>query len=121
MAFLEQVAIFLAAAVVVVPLAKRAGMGSVLGYMLAGLIVGPWALDLVDDEQEILHFAELGVVLGAFEGGDGQLVEGESLPHPGAEVDLELALPDVFGDCGEVAGGIPGPRGRVCAGHCAGQ
>ena len=66
MAFLEQVAIFLAAAVVVVPLAKRAGMGSVLGFMLAGLIVGPWALDLVDDEQEILHFAELGVVLLLF-------------------------------------------------------
>ncbi len=66
MAFLEQVAIFLAAAVVVVPLARRAGMGSVLGYMLAGLIVGPWALDLVDDEQEILHFAELGVVLLLF-------------------------------------------------------
>ncbi|MDE0046890.1 MAG: monovalent cation:proton antiporter-2 (CPA2) family protein [bacterium] len=66
MPFLEQVAIFLAAAVVVVPLAKRAGMGSVLGYMLAGLIVGPWALDLVDDEQEILHFAELGVVLLLF-------------------------------------------------------
>ena len=65
MAFLEQVAIFLAAAVVVVPLARRAGMGSVLGYMLAGLIVGPWALDLVDDEQEILHFAELGVVPAA--------------------------------------------------------
>ena len=66
MAFLEQVAIFLAAAVVVVPLARRAGMGSVLGYMLAGLIVGPWALDLVHDEREILHLAELGVVLLLF-------------------------------------------------------
>ena len=63
---LEQVAIFLAAAVVVVPLAKRAGLGSVLGYMLAGVIVGPWALDLVRDEQEILHFAEFGVVLLLF-------------------------------------------------------
>ena len=66
MAFLEQVAIFLAAAVVVVPLARRAGLGSVLGYMLAGVIVGPWALDLVHDEQEILHFAEFGVVLLLF-------------------------------------------------------
>ena len=66
MAFLEQVAIFLAAAVIVVPLAKRAGLGSVLGYMLAGVIVGPWALDLVHDEQEILHFAEFGVVLLLF-------------------------------------------------------
>ena len=66
MAFLEQVAIFLAAAVIVVPLARRAGLGSVLGYMLAGAIVGPWALDLVYDEQEILHFAEFGVVLLLF-------------------------------------------------------
>ena len=66
MAFLAQVAIFLAAAVVVVPLARRAGMGSVLGYLLAGVIVGPWALDLVHDEQEILHFAEFGVVLLLF-------------------------------------------------------
>ncbi len=66
MAFLVQVAIFLAAAVVVVPLARRAGMGSVLGYLLAGVIVGPWALDLVHDEQEILHFAEFGVVLLLF-------------------------------------------------------
>ena len=66
MAFLEQVAIFLGAAVVVVPIAKRAGFGSVLGYMLAGAIVGPWALDLVDDERKILHFAEFGVVLLLF-------------------------------------------------------
>ena len=66
MAFLVQVTIFLAAAVVVVPLARRAGMGSVLGYLLAGVIVGPWALDLVHDEQEILHFAEFGVVLLLF-------------------------------------------------------
>ena len=66
MAFLGQVAIFLAAAVVVVPLAKRAGLGSVLGYMLAGVIVGPWALNLVHDEQAILHFAEFGVVLLLF-------------------------------------------------------
>ena len=66
MAVLEQVAIFLGAAVVIVPLTKRAGFGSVLGYMLAGVIVGPWALDLVDDEQKILHFAEFGVVLLLF-------------------------------------------------------
>ena len=66
MAFLIEVAIFLAAAVVIVPLAKRVGLGSVLGYMLAGLLVGPWVLDLVDDEQEVLHFAEFGVVLLLF-------------------------------------------------------
>ena len=66
MAFLEQVLIFLAAAVIVVPLARRVGLGSVLGYMLAGVIVGPWVLDLVRDEREILHFAEFGVVLLLF-------------------------------------------------------
>ena len=66
MALLAQVAIYLTAAVVVVPLARRAGLGSVLGYLLAGVIVGPWALDLVLDEQEILHFAEFGVVLLLF-------------------------------------------------------
>ena len=66
MALLAQVAIYLTAAVVVVPLASRAGLGSVLGYLLAGVIVGPWALDLVHDEQEILHFAEFGVVLLLF-------------------------------------------------------
>ena len=66
MAIREQVAILLGAAVVVVPLAKRAGFGSVLGYMLAGVIVGPWALDLVDHERKILQFAEFGVVLLLF-------------------------------------------------------
>ena len=49
MAFLAQVAIFLAAAVVVVPLVRRAGLGAVLGYSLAGVIVGPWVLDVVLD------------------------------------------------------------------------
>ena len=66
MAFLAQVAIFLAAAVVVVPLVRRAGLGAVLGYLLAGVIVGPWVLDVVLDEQEVLHFAEFGVVLLLF-------------------------------------------------------
>ena len=64
--FLNRLPSFSAAAVVVVPLARRAGLGSVLGYMLAGVIVGPWVLDLVDDEREILHLAEFGVVLLLF-------------------------------------------------------
>ncbi|MBC6439341.1 MAG: cation:proton antiporter [Rhodospirillales bacterium] len=66
MAFLEQALIFLAAAVVAVPLAKRAGLGSVLGYLLAGVAVGPWVLNLVHGEKDILHFAEFGVVLLLF-------------------------------------------------------
>ncbi len=66
MALLEQALIFLLAAVVAVPLAKKVGLGSVLGYLLAGAVVGPWGLDLSHDEEEILHFAEFGVVLLLF-------------------------------------------------------
>jgi glutathione-regulated potassium-efflux system ancillary protein KefC len=58
--------IFLAAAVVVVPLAARAKLGSVLGYLLAGAAIGPWGLALVGDVQSTLHLAELGVVLMLF-------------------------------------------------------
>ncbi len=58
--------IFLAAAVVCVPLAKRAGLGSVLGYLIAGCAIGPWGLGLVTDPKSILHFAEFGVVLMLF-------------------------------------------------------
>ncbi|MBX2889822.1 MAG: monovalent cation:proton antiporter-2 (CPA2) family protein [Saprospiraceae bacterium] len=59
--------VYLAAAVVMVPLAKRFGLGSVLGYLLAGLIIGPEVLGLVGEErQEIMHFAEFGVVMMLF-------------------------------------------------------
>ncbi len=66
MALFEQALIFLLAAVVAVPLAKRFGLGSVLGYLLAGVVVGPWVLNLSHDEEKILHFAEFGVVLLLF-------------------------------------------------------
>ncbi len=66
MILLEQVLVFLVAAVIAVPLARRLGLSSVLGYLLAGVIVGPWGLDLVHDEEGILHFAEFGVVLLLF-------------------------------------------------------
>ena len=59
-------AIYLGAAVVAVPLAKRFGLGSVLGYLLAGVAIGPWGLRIVTDSQSILHFAEFGVVLLLF-------------------------------------------------------
>mgnify|MGYP002137222799 CR=1 FL=1 len=49
-------------AVVAVPLFKRIGLGSVLGYLAAGLAIGPFGLALVSDPQSILHLAELGVV-----------------------------------------------------------
>jgi glutathione-regulated potassium-efflux system ancillary protein KefC len=58
--------IYLAAAVVVVPLSKALGLGSIIGYLAAGIAIGPWGLALVTDVQSILHFAELGVVLMLF-------------------------------------------------------
>jgi len=59
--------VYLTAAVVSVPIAKRLGLGSVLGYLLAGVVIGPFALGLVGEEgQDVLHFAEFGVVLMLF-------------------------------------------------------
>lgn len=66
MQFLLQALIFLAAAVIAVPLAKRLGLGSVLGYLVAGVVVGPDLLGLFDDVDDVLHFAEFGVVLLLF-------------------------------------------------------
>ncbi len=66
MSSLEQVAIFLAAATLCVPLFNRLGLGSVLGYLAAGLIIGPSLLGLVTNVDQILHFAEIGVVLLMF-------------------------------------------------------
>ncbi len=56
----------LAAGVIAVPLFRRLGLGSVLGYIAAGIIIGPHALGLFDDPQSILHVAELGVVMFLF-------------------------------------------------------
>ena len=58
--------IYLAAAVVTVPLAKRLGLGSVLGYLIAGVAIGPWGLRLINNVSDILHFAEFGIVLLLF-------------------------------------------------------
>ena len=58
--------LFLFAAVVAVPVAARLGIGAVLGYLLAGIAIGPWGLGFISDVQEILHFSELGVVFLMF-------------------------------------------------------
>jgi glutathione-regulated potassium-efflux system ancillary protein KefC len=58
--------IYLGAAVVAVPLAKFLGLVSIFGYVGAGILFGPWGLRLVTDPQDMLHFAEFGVVLMLF-------------------------------------------------------
>ncbi|MEJ2178955.1 MAG: glutathione-regulated potassium-efflux system protein KefC [Gammaproteobacteria bacterium] len=58
--------IYLAAAVVAVPITKRLGFGAVLGYLLAGVVIGPWGIGLIREAEDILHFAEFGVVLLLF-------------------------------------------------------
>ena len=63
---LVRVVTLLAAAVIAVPLFKRLGLGSVLGYLAAGLIIGPFGLKFFDDPQAIIHVAELGVVMFLF-------------------------------------------------------
>lgn len=65
--FFFQALIFLLAAVISVPIAKKLGLGSVLGYLVAGIAIGPFALGLVGSEaDQIMHFAEFGVVLMLF-------------------------------------------------------
>jgi monovalent cation:proton antiporter-2 (CPA2) family protein len=63
---LIQALVYLAAGVVSVPIAKRLGLGSVLGYLLAGVVVGPFALHLVGGQADVMAFAEFGVVILLF-------------------------------------------------------
>lgn len=65
--FFFQAFVYLSAAVVAVPIAKRLGLGSVLGYLLAGMVIGPFGLGLIGAEgQDVMHFAEFGVVMMLF-------------------------------------------------------
>jgi len=64
--FLQQALVYLGAGVIAVPLFKRLGLGSVLGFLAAGMAIGPWGLKLVTHPEAILHFAEFGVVLLLF-------------------------------------------------------
>ena len=63
---LVKVVALLGAAVVVVPIFRRLGLGSVLGYLAAGLLIGPFGFGWFSDPQSILHVAELGVVMFLF-------------------------------------------------------
>lgn len=64
--FIEQALIFFGSAVVLVPIFRWLGFGSVLGYLIAGIVVGPFVLKLIHDGETVLHFSELGVVFLLF-------------------------------------------------------
>ncbi len=65
--FFFQALVYLTSAVVMVPIAKRIGLGSILGYLLAGVIIGPAVLGFIGSEgQHLMHFAEFGVVMMLF-------------------------------------------------------
>jgi monovalent cation:proton antiporter-2 (CPA2) family protein len=64
--YLPQALVCLAAGVLAVPIFRRLGLGSVLGYLIAGVFIGPWGLALIADPQRVLQFSELGVVLLLF-------------------------------------------------------
>ena len=66
MDILQEAIIFLIAALIAVPISKRLGFGSVLGYLTAGILIGPSTFGLIKDPDHILHFAELGVVFLLF-------------------------------------------------------
>ena len=65
-AFLLKLLIFLGAATIAVPLARKFKLGSVLGYLIAGIVIGPFALALIDNVEEVMHFTEFGVVMMLF-------------------------------------------------------
>jgi glutathione-regulated potassium-efflux system ancillary protein KefC/glutathione-regulated potassium-efflux system protein KefB len=66
MSITGQIAVFLAATVIAVPLFRRFKLSAVLGYLAAGMVVGPWGLGVFEDVENILHFSEFGVVLLMF-------------------------------------------------------
>jgi monovalent cation:proton antiporter-2 (CPA2) family protein len=66
MTFLLDALIFMAAALIVVPIGKRLGLSPVLGYLLAGVLIGPGGIELIGDADGVLHFAEIGVVFLLF-------------------------------------------------------
>ena len=63
---IAQVVVLLSAAVITVPLLKRFGLASVMGYLVAGVVIGPFGLALFGDPETIMHTTEFGVVLLLF-------------------------------------------------------
>jgi len=63
---LQSVFVFLAAACLLVPISKLSGLGSVIGYLIAGVIIGPFVLGFISEPETILHFSEFGVVMMLF-------------------------------------------------------
>ncbi len=66
MDMLHSATILMGAAVIAVSISQSLGFGSVLGYIIAGLLIGPWGLNLISNSEDILHFSEIGVVLLLF-------------------------------------------------------
>ena len=64
--YLADILVLLAAAIVAVPVFRRLGLGSVLGYLVAGAVVGPWGFGFIDQIEEIRHIAEFGVIFLLF-------------------------------------------------------
>ncbi|HET7098043.1 MAG TPA: monovalent cation:proton antiporter-2 (CPA2) family protein, partial [Casimicrobiaceae bacterium] len=101
--------VYLTAAVLCVPLARWMGLGSVLGYLIAGALIGPWGLGFVGDVETILHFSEFGVVLMLFV--IGLELEGKRLREMRTAVfgggALQLALSGAVLAVGGLALGLP--------------
>jgi glutathione-regulated potassium-efflux system ancillary protein KefC/glutathione-regulated potassium-efflux system protein KefB len=66
MSLIAQVAVFLGATVLAIPLFRRLRLSSILGYLAAGVVIGPWGLRIVQDAEGVMHIAEFGVVLLLF-------------------------------------------------------
>lgn len=66
MPLLLQVTIFLGAALLLVPLGKRFGLATVLGYLITGILLGPYVLKVENDTESIMHLAEYGVIMLMF-------------------------------------------------------
>ena len=66
MSYLSEFLVFVGASVVLVPLFQKLGFGSVLGYLIAGLVVGPFGLKLIHETESVSHISEFGVVFLLF-------------------------------------------------------